>query len=96
MNIYLDFLAALCCTYLLVSAYPINVLKEFFTVDLATRPLNKAHGMLITFFNCAMCLGFWVGLYWYRNETSPLEMAFITSIASELFYSLVKRVCSWV
>jgi len=89
----LEFTGLICLTYLLIHAEPVQSIKRFLMLSPETKVEQLSgypydfHRTMITLFNCAMCLGFWVGLAYYHE----ILMACCVSLSAEVLNILMSR-----
>lgn len=67
-------------------AAPIRWIKVYFGISEQDNPKQMYKIILQKLFNCALCLGFWLGLIFYLNTDKFLYMAAIISFTSEIAY----------
>lgn len=83
----INFIGLIAVIYLFLNAEPIEWIRKFLMLSEETKAEKEWHTALITLFNCALCTGFWIGLYWYHS----VMWAAMLSVAAEVFTVIMRK-----
>lgn len=82
----INFISLLCLTWLFVEgAASVQFIKQLAKVHPDHMGKDLTRQVLTKLFNCALCTGFWVGLFYYQN----FILACLVSVAAEIFARLI-------
>lgn len=89
----LTFLGINILTWLIViGAEPIQYTKHLINIANDNEYRNDFQWFFKKLFNCFLCTGFWVGVFYYQS----LPIACITSLSSEIIGRLInKKLSQW-
>lgn len=86
--IIVNFLSLLCLTYLIAyGATPIELVKIYFNISNESYPTSNVIIFIRELVNCALCVGFWVGLLYYQS----ILLACLVSICAEILTNYLKN-----
>lgn len=83
-TIILTIIGLSCFTNIFIEATPMRILKEKTNLSEKKSTNTTIHNLIIELLDCALCLGFWVGVLYFSACTSLIETIIYASIVSVL------------
>jgi hypothetical protein len=91
------FIGLLAFTWMVVEgAGSIQFIKKTLKVHPDNRSKYLVLQIITELLDCCLCFGFWVGLvyYWFTGHHSPILMACLVSVCSEIFGRMINLLFS--